>query len=107
MYAILLTQQFLCIIHLMKIAKTKEFPQPSQSTNMDILCPQVLLYEADGSETYANDLRQFLQKWFPGGSMPYTPKGLAWGAQWGPNRYAGGLTSAQCISDHFLTFYKI
>lgn len=25
----------------------------------------------------------------PGGSVPYTPCGLAWRDQWGANRYAG------------------
>jgi endoglucanase len=37
---------------------------------------------------YVNHANQWLNWWKPGGGITYTPGGLAWIRQWGPNRYA-------------------
>jgi len=48
----------------------------------------VLLYELTGEDTYKQALEATFTEWLPGGSIPYTPKGLAYRLQWGANRYA-------------------
>jgi len=50
---------------------------------------QMTMYIATSDESYANDVRSFLNSWGPAGDIHYTPGGLAWRDQWGPNRYAG------------------
>lgn len=50
-----------------------------------------LLWKITGQTLYANKLETFLNQWLPaasGGSIPYTPLGLVWRAQWAPIRYA-------------------
>lgn len=49
---------------------------------------QVLLAEITGKTTYKKDVQTYLDSWLPGNDVKYTPKGLAWRAKWGPNRYA-------------------
>ena len=49
---------------------------------------QLLLAKETGKPSYQNDVKAFLDRWLPGGGVSYTPKGLAWLRQWGPNRYA-------------------
>ena len=49
---------------------------------------QLLLYQLTKKEAYKNAIIATLDQWLPGGQITYTPKGLAWRLQWGPNRYA-------------------
>ncbi|XP_013393923.1 uncharacterized protein LOC106161501 [Lingula anatina] len=49
---------------------------------------QLLLYGITKNAKYQRPVVQYMTQWLPGGSVPYTPKGLAWRLQWGSNRYA-------------------
>lgn len=49
---------------------------------------QMLMYELSGEDKYKTMIQRSLQQWLPGGSVPYTPKGLAWRIKWGANRYS-------------------
>ena len=44
-----------------------------------------------GETTYKHAVRNFINSWLSGGSVTYTPKGLAWRDKWGPLRYSGML----------------
>lgn len=50
---------------------------------------QLLLWEATQEAQYKTSVEAFVKSYMPGGSVPYTPCGLAWRDQWGANRYAG------------------
>jgi len=52
---------------------------------------QLLLYEETNDDQYKNEVQGFMRDWMPGGSVPYTPCGLAWRDKWGANRYAGNV----------------
>nr|XP_011421782.2 endoglucanase E-4 [Crassostrea gigas] len=52
---------------------------------------QVLLYEETGKDKYEQDIEATFQDWMPGGSVPYSPKGLAFRSQWGSLRYASNM----------------
>ncbi|KAK6177037.1 hypothetical protein SNE40_015225 [Patella caerulea] len=47
-----------------------------------------LLYEATKKDIYKQDMVATMTAWMPGGSVPYTPKCLAFRLQWGALRYA-------------------
>ena len=49
---------------------------------------QLLLFEATGEDKYKQAVVGTLTDWLPGGSIQYTPQGLAWRLQWAPLRYA-------------------
>ena len=49
---------------------------------------QLLMYDLTRQQKYKNLIERSLQQWLPGGSVSYTPKGLAWRIRWGSNRYA-------------------
>ncbi|RMX51380.1 hypothetical protein pdam_00011347, partial [Pocillopora damicornis] len=49
---------------------------------------QLLLAQLTRKESYKNAIKASLDNWLPGGSVRYTPKGLAWRIKWGSNRYA-------------------
>ena len=49
---------------------------------------QMLLYSLTNKDVYKNAIEISLKPWLPGGSVTYTPKGLAWRIQWGANRYS-------------------
>lgn len=61
-----------------------------QSFDWDNKAPgvAVLLAEITASAPYTDDANKFVNWWKPGGGVSYTPGGLAWMRQWGPNRYA-------------------
>jgi endoglucanase len=61
-----------------------------QSFDWDNKAPgvAVLLAQITASTPYTDDANKFLNWWKPGGGATYTPGGLAWLRQWGPNRYA-------------------
>jgi endoglucanase len=48
----------------------------------------VLHYKHTKSESSKRVVEDFIRKWRRGGSIKYTPKGLAWVMKWGANRYA-------------------
>lgn len=56
---------------------------------INVLYLQLLLFEATGDSKYSRDVKTFLKEWAPGGSVQYTPGGLAWRLQWGSLRYSG------------------
>nr|ACE75511.1 beta-1,4-endoglucanase [Eisenia andrei] len=49
---------------------------------------QLLLTTFAGQTDFQPPVEDFLRNWFPGGSVHYTPLGLAWLIEWGANRYA-------------------
>ncbi|KAK0059958.1 endoglucanase E-4 [Biomphalaria pfeifferi] len=53
-----------------------------------LACHQ-LLYEATRENQYRNLVVTYFNSWLPGGSVRYTPCGLAWRHLWGANGYAG------------------
>ena len=50
---------------------------------------QILLYKFTHKAAYKRDIEATLSSWMPGGSVPYTPGGMAYRLQWGALRYAG------------------
>ncbi|XP_061198130.1 endoglucanase E-4-like isoform X2 [Saccostrea echinata] len=52
---------------------------------------QVLLYEETGKDKYKQEIESTFNDWMPGGSIPYSPKGLAFRNQWGSLRYASNM----------------
>jgi len=52
-----------------------------------VVAYQLLLF-ISGQTQFQTPVQNFLRNWFPGGTVKYTPKGLAWLIEWGPNRYA-------------------
>lgn len=47
-----------------------------------------LLLHSLGQTQFKSPVETFLNNYFPGGNVPYTPKGLVYRDQWGSNRYA-------------------
>jgi len=52
-----------------------------------MVAAQLTLFIA-GQTQFRTPVENFLRSYFPGGSVRYTPKGLAWRAQWGSLRYS-------------------
>ena len=46
------------------------------------------MYEMTGEDKYKQDIEATFTDWMPGGSIPYSPNGLAFRSQWGSLRYA-------------------
>jgi hypothetical protein len=61
-----------------------------QSFDWDNKAPGVaaLLAKLTSAVPFTDDAQKFLNWWRPAGGVTYTPGGLAWIRQWGPNRYA-------------------
>nr|8IHW_A Chain A, Endoglucanase [Eisenia fetida] len=66
--------------------------------NEKIVGYQLLLTTSAGQTDFLPRVENFLRNWFPGGSVQYTPLGLAWLAQWGPNRYAANAAFIALVS---------
>lgn len=49
---------------------------------------QLLLYEITQEHQYLNNVRSFMKSWVPGGTVPYTPCGLAFRDRWGSLRHS-------------------
>lgn len=62
-----------------------------QSWDEKISGCMVLLYKVTHKNLYKTDIEATFTDWMPGGSIPYTPKGLAFRSQWGSNRYAANM----------------
>lgn len=52
---------------------------------------QLMLYEATGEDIYKQAVIGTMTYWLPGGTIQYTPKGLAWRLQWAPLRYSSNM----------------
>ncbi|KAK6177036.1 hypothetical protein SNE40_015224 [Patella caerulea] len=62
---------------------------------------QLLLFEATKDNAYKAEVEGFFKGWLPGGSITYTPCGLAWRDQWGSTRYAANSAFvALMAADH-------
>ena len=61
-----------------------------------------LVLSIAGDAAYTVPVQGYLRQWFPGGTVQYTPKGLAWRQQWGPNRYAGITQRHWCTLESIL-----
>ena len=48
-----------------------------------------MLYKLTKKDVYRNDIERTMKAWMPGGSVDYTPAGLAFRTPWGPLRYTG------------------
>merc|ERR1719277_1493952 len=59
---------------------------------------QVLLYNATGEAAARQAVEGTFRAWMPGGSVPYTPRGLAWRLQWGSLRYASNMAMAALMA---------
>ncbi|XP_061163624.1 endoglucanase 4-like [Saccostrea echinata] len=51
----------------------------------------ILLYNMTGKDIYKNDIEATFNDWMPGGSIPYSPKGMAFRSQWGALRYTSNM----------------
>lgn len=49
-----------------------------------------------GKDIYKNDIEATFNDWMPGGSVPYSPKGMAFRSQWGALRYACTCSTYTC-----------
>jgi len=76
-----------------------------QSFDWDNKAPgvAVLLAQITASTPYTDDANKFVNWWKPGGGVTYTPGGLAWMRQWGPNRYAANAAFLATVvgGDHW------
>nr|ABD24274.1 endo-beta-1,4-glucanase [Ampullaria crossean] len=59
---------------------------------------QVSLYELTKEAKYKAAVEGTFKEWFPGGTVPYTPKGLAYRLQWGALRYASNMAMAALMA---------
>ncbi|XP_062574049.1 endoglucanase E-4-like [Saccostrea cucullata] len=59
---------------------------------------QVLLYEETGKDKYKQEIELTYNDWMPGGSIPYSPKGLAFRNQWGSLRYASNMAFVALVA---------
>ncbi|ESO84370.1 hypothetical protein LOTGIDRAFT_132347 [Lottia gigantea] len=68
-------------------------PGPAWGLSWDDTTPlnQVLLYKLTKKDIYKQAVIDTMADWMPGGSVPYTPKGLAWRSQWGSLRYSANM----------------
>ncbi|XP_070571313.1 endoglucanase A-like [Ptychodera flava] len=63
-----------------------------------IIFLQMLLYQLTGKNAYEKKVNNFVTKWMPGESLPYTPLGLVFRDIWGPLRYTAGTTMIALIA---------
>ncbi|KAH3828330.1 hypothetical protein DPMN_130285 [Dreissena polymorpha] len=54
----------------------------------------ILLYKFTHKNEYKTDIEATFTSWMPGGSLPYTPGGMAYRLQWGALRYAVNMATA-------------
>ncbi|XP_045162475.2 endoglucanase E-4-like [Mercenaria mercenaria] len=58
----------------------------------------VLLYKLTKKDIYKTDVEATFTDWMPGGSLPYTPGGMAYRLQWGALRYAVNMGLAAMMA---------
>ncbi|KAK6177432.1 hypothetical protein SNE40_015535 [Patella caerulea] len=68
-------------------------PEPAWGMSWDDVqaANQVLLYKFTKKDIYKQAVEGTFKYWMPGGTIKYTPKGLAWRLQWGSLRYASNM----------------
>ncbi|XP_069111328.1 endoglucanase E-4-like [Argopecten irradians] len=52
---------------------------------------QILFYNITGEQKYKDNIEATFTGWLPGGTVPYSPKGLAFRSQWGSLRYSSNM----------------
>ncbi|CAL1542597.1 unnamed protein product, partial [Lymnaea stagnalis] len=58
----------------------------------------VLLYKLTKDKKYKTAIQQIFDHWLPGGSIHYTPKGLAYIADWGTLRYTANMAFLSLVA---------
>ncbi|XP_050412036.2 endoglucanase A [Patella vulgata] len=58
----------------------------------------VLLYTLTKQDKYREDIESTIKDWMPGGSVQYTPKGLAYRLRWGSLRYTANMAMIALMS---------
>ncbi|KAK7093281.1 uncharacterized protein [Littorina saxatilis] len=81
-------------------AKQYYDPTPDWGMSWDdnIIGNQLLMYNLTGDAKYVPDIEGTFKMWFPGGSLKYSPKGLAYRLQWGSLRYASNMAFAALMA---------
>lgn len=81
-------------------AESQFDPDPAwgQSWDEKTIGNQVLLYRATGKQNYKTSILNSYTGWFPGGKVPYTPKGLPFRLEWGSLRYASNMAFAALVA---------
>jgi len=79
--------------HYLQVAEANYIPGAAwgQSWDEKNTGCMVLLYKVTNKTIYRQDIEATFTDWMPGGTVPYTPKGLAWRLQWGSNRYSANM----------------
>uniref|UniRef100_A0A2C9JJ67 Endoglucanase n=1 Tax=Biomphalaria glabrata TaxID=6526 RepID=A0A2C9JJ67_BIOGL len=75
-----------------------DLPAWGMSWDDKTIVNQVLLYNITKKDKYKAAVEGSYKMWFPGGSIPYTPKGLAYRLQWGSLRYASNMAFAALLA---------
>ena len=65
-----------------------------------------MMYINTGDELYSGHVQAYMNSWRPGGTIPYTPGGLAWADMWGPLRYTG-LGYLNLLNQFLNTYFKL
>uniref|UniRef100_A0A2C9JIX1 Endoglucanase n=1 Tax=Biomphalaria glabrata TaxID=6526 RepID=A0A2C9JIX1_BIOGL len=75
-------------------------PAPAWGMSWDdkTIVNQVMLYKITKDEKYKTAVEDSFKFWFPGGGIPYTPKGLAYRLQWGSLRYSSNMAMAALVA---------
>ncbi|CAG5118659.1 unnamed protein product [Candidula unifasciata] len=75
-------------------------PDPAWGMSWDdkTIANQIILYQTTKDEKYKTAVENSYKSWFPGGKIPYTPKGLAFRLQWGSLRYSSNMAFAALVA---------
>ncbi|CAL1538530.1 unnamed protein product [Lymnaea stagnalis] len=84
----------------LEVAEKYFDPEPAWGMSWDdkTIVNQVMLYKLTKKEIYKTAVEGSYKFWFPGGSIPYTPKGLAYRLQWGSLRYSSNMAMAALVA---------
>ncbi|KAK7463187.1 hypothetical protein BaRGS_00038246, partial [Batillaria attramentaria] len=58
----------------------------------------LLLFKLTGKDKYRYQIERTMRDWMPGGSVDYTPAGLAFRIPWGPLRYAANMATVALVA---------
>ncbi|XP_025083959.1 uncharacterized protein LOC112557999 isoform X1 [Pomacea canaliculata] len=75
-------------------------PAPAWGMSWDekIAGNQVLMYQLTNEAAALEAVKGTYKYWFPGGEVPYSPKGLPFRLQWGSLRYASNMAAMALIA---------
>merc|ERR1711976_465281 len=62
---------------------------------------QMLFYTLTDDWGMRGAVENFIRQYMPGGGLTYTPKGLVWRDQWGPNRYAANAAFIALVAEKY------